>query len=107
MKLYLDDLRPCPEGWTPVKTAGEAISVLSSGGIEEISLDHDLGEPEDAVGNGYQVVCWIEEQAYAGNWQIVPKVILIHSANPVGMLKMKQAIEFIESLRNKENNPCR
>jgi len=34
MKVFLDDLRPCPDGWVLVRTASEAI--LSTLEIEEI-----------------------------------------------------------------------
>lgn len=47
MKLYLDDERPTPEGWVGVKTYTECVAVLASGDVTHISLDHDLGTPED------------------------------------------------------------
>lgn len=99
MKLFVDDLRPCPDGWVLAKTATEAISVLITGEVRELSLDHDLGEPESEVGSGYQVVCWLEERAHAGDWRHVPRVIAIHSANPVGHQRMQAAIDNIERLR--------
>ena len=37
----------------------EAIALLESGAVEELSLDHDLGD--DERGTGYDVVLWIEE----------------------------------------------
>lgn len=43
MKLWLDDVRPAPEGWRWVKTAGEALTLLLRGGVKIASLDHDLG----------------------------------------------------------------
>jgi hypothetical protein len=60
MRVWLDDVRVAPSGWTWVKTSADAIALLAAGGVEEISLDHDLGD--DVVnGTGYSVVCWIEE----------------------------------------------
>ena len=57
MKLYLDDVRECPQGWTLVKTAPEMIRCLESSEVEEISLDHDLGPPgEHRVTTGRQQV---------------------------------------------------
>ena len=75
------------ETW--VKTAPEAISLLENGNVVSISLDHDLGLPEN--GSGYDVAKWIEEQAYHGNlprlqWQL-------HSDNPVGVKNMRAALE--------------
>lgn len=43
MKLWLDDVRPAPEGWVHVRTAEEAREKLLAGGVVECSLDHDLG----------------------------------------------------------------
>ena len=60
MKVYLDDNRPCPEGWTLVRWPEEAITLLKTGEVTEISLDHDLGDDERGTGN--DVVLWVEEQ---------------------------------------------
>jgi hypothetical protein len=99
MKLWLDDLRPAPEGWQLATTAREAIQYLEAGGIHELSLDHDLGEPLSEVGSGYQVALWLEEQAYFGNWSVVPKHLAIHSANPVGQRNMQAAFDSIHRMR--------
>lgn len=42
MKLYVDDLRRCPDGWKLARTITDAISHLFSGRVTEISLDHDI-----------------------------------------------------------------
>ena len=44
MRVYLDDERKPPEGWQLVKWPDEAIALLEQGVVEEISLDHDLGD---------------------------------------------------------------
>lgn len=99
MKLFLDDLRPAPDGWTHARTASEAITHLQRGGVTALSLDHDLGEAEAEVRTGYQVACWIEQCAHEGRWNVVPKTITIHSANPVGRANIQAAIDAIERLR--------
>ncbi|WP_349291695.1 cyclic-phosphate processing receiver domain-containing protein, partial [Achromobacter sp. Marseille-Q0513] len=43
MKVFLDDERLMPEGWHRVYWPEEAIGLLETGTVEEISLDHDLG----------------------------------------------------------------
>lgn len=92
MKLWLDDVRPAPEGWTAVRTAAEAIAVLTSGTVAVVSLDHDLGPVE--AGTGYDVVSWIEAQAAAGT---LPRIAWrIHSANPVGVRRMEAALHSAE-----------
>lgn len=59
MKVYLDDERPTPEGWIGVRWPRDAIQLLETGNVTEISLDHDLGN--DEIGTGYTVLLWIEE----------------------------------------------
>tara|TARA_R110002049_G_scaffold285698_4_gene467063 strand:- start:225547 stop:225711 length:165 start_codon:yes stop_codon:yes gene_type:complete len=54
MKVYLDDERETPQGWIRVYWPDEAIELLRSGEVIEISLDHDLGD--DNRGTGYDVI---------------------------------------------------
>lgn len=42
MKLYVDDMRACPDGWVPARTVTEAIRILATLPIQEVSLDHDI-----------------------------------------------------------------
>lgn len=86
MKLWLDDLRPAPEGWTRAKTVGEAIRLLESGDVTEASLDHDVnwdpgGTDEDWENRrtGMAVVLWMER---TGIWPI--NGVAVHSANVTG-----------------------
>lgn len=82
MKLFLDDLRNAPNGYTLVRTYEECISLLSANEIEILSLDHDLGTHK----TGYDICLWLVEN------EIYPKQILIHSANPVGQKNMIQLL---------------
>lgn len=45
IRLYLDDERPCPPGWTVARSASAALELLTDPGYEvtEMSFDHDLG----------------------------------------------------------------
>lgn len=74
MKLWVDDLRPAPEGWQWAKSSATAILALAECTVEMMSLDHDLGG-EDTT---RPVVLWMCE---SGVW---PASITVHSANPVG-----------------------
>ncbi len=38
MRLYLDDERPVPGGWTLARTATEAIDLLRTGQVEELRV---------------------------------------------------------------------
>jgi len=90
MKVWLDDERKMPEGFDiHVFTAREAITLLATGKVTFISLDHDLGDEKN--GTGYDVACYLEEAAFSET--IGPLQVQIHSANPVGRMRMQQAIE--------------
>jgi len=98
MKIYLDDMRECPEGFILAKTALEAIELLKNNQVEEISLDHDLGDDKN-LGTGYDVVKWIEEQVAVNNY-IPPKIIKVHSANISARTKMELGIQNIFKIYN-------
>lgn len=91
MKVYLDDERETPEGWIRVYWPDEAIELLRSGKIAEISLDHDLGD--DDRGTGYDVILWIEEQVVTSGF--VPPKIHVHTANVSARQKMEQGVKSI------------
>ena len=91
MKVYLDDQRSTPDGWTRVYWPDEAIKLLKSGNVEEISLDYDLGD--DERGTGYDVVLWIEEQAALHGF--MPPKISVHSANVLARSRMEATIKAI------------
>ena len=97
MKVYLDDLRPTPEGWVHVYWPDEAIELLKTGQVEEISLDHDLGD--DERGTGYDVVLWIEEAVVTK--EFIPPEIFVHSANSAEKARMESGIASIMRLVNK------
>lgn len=96
MKVYLDDERTTPPGWTRVYWPDEAIALLKLGEVTEISLDHDLGD--DERGTGYDVVLWIEEAVVTRGFQ--PPLIKVHSANSSAREKMERGIEAIRRLAN-------
>jgi hypothetical protein len=91
MKVYLDDERATPEGWHRVFWPDEAILLLETGQVTEISLDHDLGD--DERGTGYDVVLWIEEAVITRGFE--PPKMSVHSANSSARQKMEQGIETI------------
>lgn len=77
---------PDPENWTWVTNTDAAIALLKTGNVTEASLDHDLGCMDNH--DGYRVVCWMEEHDV---WP--PNGVKVHSANPVGKLRMQQVIK--------------
>lgn len=76
LKLYLDDVRPCPDGWRLARSFDEAVGILTNHhGTFDVSLDHDLGNDDY---DGTSLVKWFIS---AGRF---PDDAQIHSANPVG-----------------------
>lgn len=91
LKVFLDDERPVPDGWTLARWPEDAIAFLQTGLVTHLSLDHDLGDDEHGTGN--DVVLWVEE-AVATTGFISP-VMTVHSANASARLKMQAGIESI------------
>ena len=95
MKVFLDDLRTEPDGWVRVFWPDQAIDLLESGLVTDISLDHDLGD--DQRGTGYDVLLWIEEAVHLRNFS--PPRMQVHSANTSARLRMQAAIASIDLVR--------
>lgn len=92
MKVFLDDVREAPPGWIRVHWPDEAIRLLETGEVDELLLDHDLGD--DERGTGYDVLLWIEEAVVLRGFR--PPVISVHSSNPAARQRMQAAIAAIE-----------
>jgi hypothetical protein len=95
VKVWFDDRRPRPdESWVWLRTPDELIETLKTGGVEQLSLDHDLGLVADGrESTGYDVLLWIEEQVATQGFD-PPSLITVHSAN-VGRPENGRAIEAI------------
>ncbi|RQR26997.1 hypothetical protein DIE23_28495 [Burkholderia sp. Bp9143] len=103
MRVFLDDERETPDGWVRVYWPAEAIALLESGLVEELSLDHDLGD--DDHGTGYDVILWIEEAVALRGF--IPPKITVHSANSSATAKMLAGMRSIKSLLAQRSRPDR
>jgi hypothetical protein len=84
LKVWLDDVRPAPDGWVLAKNVQEAQAHLEAGEVTHLSLDHDLGgDGPDA----YALCLWMAENNV---WPT--ESIGIHSYNPVGRENMRAVI---------------
>ncbi len=97
ISIWLDDERPEPHGtqWVRVTTSKQCIDLIIKSQeddekVDQLSLDHDLGEPEN--GTGYDVVCFLEEMKHNNQTFKLPNETFVHSANPVGRRRMLQVI---------------
>jgi NAD+-processing family protein with receiver domain len=98
MKVWLDDIREAPEGWTRCLRPDEVIELLERGRVEEISLDYDLGLVEEPGidWNGEDVLRWIERQVVEHGSSFFLPAVSVHTANPVGRQRLQRALDAIE-----------
>ena len=84
MKLWIDDIRPAPEGWYWANTVAEGLGILTGPEfVSEVSFDHDMGGDMTTR----PIVMHLAEH---GGW---PPVCRVHSQNNVGR-------EWIEGMVN-------
>jgi len=91
MKVYLDDERETPEGWTRTYTVEETIDLLKTEEVTDLSLDNDLGE---GLQEGYRVLDWMEAEVIGKGFK-PPENIQVHSGNPVRKIYMRNLINRI------------
>lgn len=108
MNVWLDDIRPAPEGWYRTKHINEIKDMLVKGEVDNLSLDNDLGFSDicsrcemldncincncfchipHPLAEGYKLVDWMEEN---NCW---PKnKPTVHSNNVVAKRRMEAII---------------
>lgn len=98
MKLWIDDVRPAPEGYIWLKTVNDTIRYIEIYGdyidfdnnlvdlVEIIDIDHDAGNYACYGGDYIKLLDWLEETGR--NYPI-----RIHSMNPVGVANMRAIIQ--------------
>ena len=107
MKIWIDDVRPAPEGWTWKRTVNDAWELIKciyainffkyDVEMVEISLDHDASDEYSKFGGDYiEILNKLEYYAnISTDWeQYIKKYISfhIHSQNPVGVENMRRII---------------
>lgn len=89
MKLWLDDVRPAPNGYDYHAYSVDAAKMMIKSAeelgeeIEIISLDHDLGDYAKHGGDGICLLDWLVERH-----TFYP--VIFHTANPVGRANMQR-----------------
>ena len=96
MMIWVDDIRPCPDGYVWVKSVNAAILCIKNyeieyaigrgSKIELIDIDHDAGEYANEGGDYIKLLDWLEETGR--NYPI-----RVHSMNPVGRGNMQRIIK--------------
>lgn len=104
MKLFVDDFRECPEGWTQAKTITQAIRLLCTQDVEEVSLDHDIQCTHNGCYPGgfesFETVAWFLAQAAPDTYKI-----RIHTGNVEAGRRMAEimGIDYNNEIFNLEN----
>ena len=104
MKLWIDDVRPAPEGYWWCHSVNRTKNIIENleysqylsialgepiaerDRIELIDIDHDAGDYVDYGGDYIKLLDWLEETGR--NYPI-----RIHSQNPVGVANMRRIIQ--------------
>lgn len=98
VKIWVDDIRPAPEGYVHCYTTNEAKMVIQNiealkaimchnnlPSITLLDLDHDAGDYVKYGGDYIEILNWLEKQGYN-----IP--IRLHTMNPVGCENMRRII---------------
>lgn len=91
MKIWVDDVRPAPEGYIWRKSVNDAKELIAFSRafdvtISVIDIDHDAGDYASDGGDYIKLLDWLEEEGIS-----IP--IHIHSMNPVGVQNMRAIIQ--------------
>lgn len=88
MKIWIDDVRIAPAGYTWCKSTNEAIQTIDENRdiIELVDIDHDAGDYCTDGGDYIRVLDWLEIEGLC-------YPVRIHSMNPVGVGNMRAIIQ--------------
>ena len=96
MKLWVDDVRPAPDGYWWCKSVNEAKEKIRNREFDMlptitiIDIDHDAGDYVNDGGDYIKLLDWLE-WLYGGKGTYTE--FHIHSMNPVGAANMRRIIE--------------
>lgn len=95
IKLWIDDIRPTPDGYTGFMTTNAALRYIyyNYPSIDEISLDHDAGDCVKDGGDYINVLKEMQRLSRARGFDFSHIKFRLHSANPVGVQNMRAIIE--------------
>jgi len=85
VKLWVDDCKPCPDGFAVARTYDDALAMCRRFEYDAIYLDHDLGESR----TGYDLLLQLHAIG-----RLPPRVEVI-SWNPVGRARIIAALKEI------------
>jgi hypothetical protein len=94
VRLYVDDVRPVPAGWRLARTIEQAIHILKSEPVEEVSLDYVIGVYEET--NFAPVARFIAQLPRERR----PRRVTIHTSSTHGARELMWILEgFVDEIR--------
>lgn len=99
IKLFVDDIRPAPEGWQLARTVTDAIRILNTQDVSEVSLDHDISHAVEVNGLARPYPCGETFEPVARFLAVIgelgygPDIVYVHTANAVARANMVQILK--------------
>lgn len=87
MKLWIDDIRPAPDGFIWCKSVNQAKAAITAYEHQH-SCDNILIDLDNDACNYFKILEWLEEKNIVDTGYFFK----IHSKNPVGIMKMEDII---------------
>lgn len=87
MKLWIDDIRPAPDGFIWCKSVNQAKAAITAY-EHQYSCDNILIDLDNDAADYFKILDWLEEKNIVDTGYFFK----IHSKNPVGIIKMKDII---------------
>lgn len=95
MRIWLDDIRPAPDGYLHCRSVNQAKTAIFSYEHQFsddtiiLDLDHDLGDYYEDGGDAIKLLDWLEENKLVDTGYFFH----LHTANPVGVENMRRVIQ--------------
>ena len=87
MKLWIDDIRPAPDGFIWCKSINQAKAAITAY-EHQYSCDNILIDLDNDAADYFKILDWLEEKNIVDTGYFFK----IHSKNPVGIMKMEDVI---------------
>ena len=87
MKLWIDDIRPAPDGFIWCKSVNQAKAAITAY-EHQYSCDNILIDLDNDAADYFKILDWLEEKNIVDTGYFFK----IHSKNPVGIMKMEDII---------------
>ena len=88
MKLWVDDIRPAPDGFIWCKSVNQAKAAITAY-EHQYSCDNILIDLDNDGDDYFKILDWLEEKNIVDTGYFFK----IHSKNPVGVMRMKDIIQ--------------